>query len=142
MLTATSLPTLDRGALLERFTLMRRRTRTFFDLLDDSVYYERPVRLRNPIVFYEGHLPAFAVNTLIKKGLGRPGIDEQLERIFARGIDPDAEANAMARGNPIWPSRRTVLAYAAEAERLIVDAIENDDLDRPGHPLLDGAEAL
>ena len=35
------------------------------------------------------HLPAFAVNTLLKKGLGQPGIDAHLETIFARGIDPD-----------------------------------------------------
>jgi len=50
-------------------------------------------------------MPAFAVNTLIKKGLGRSGIDEHLERIFARGIDPTSEAYATARGNPAWLSR-------------------------------------
>ena len=59
-------------------------------------------------MFYEGHLPAFAVNTLIKKGLGRPGVDEHLETIFARGIDPDTEAAAVARGNPAWPARADV----------------------------------
>ena len=48
-------------------------------------------------MFYEGHLPAFAVNTLIKKRLGQPGIDDHLEAIFARGIDPEEEANAVAR---------------------------------------------
>jgi ergothioneine biosynthesis protein EgtB len=139
---ADLVPTLDRAALLDRFTRARRRTRAFFDLLDESVYYDRPIRLRNPVVFYEGHLPAFAVNTLVKKALGRPGVDEHLERIFARGIDPDAEAYAVACGNPAWPSRRTVLDYAAHADDLIADAIANADLDRPGHPLLDGAEAL
>ena len=71
MITATRSTALDRAALLERFTRMRLRTRAFFDLLDESVYYERPIRLRNAIVFYEGHLPAFAVNALIKKGLGQ-----------------------------------------------------------------------
>ncbi len=60
-----------------------------FDLLAPSTYYERPIALRNPVVFYEGHLPAFAVNTLIKNALGQPGIDDHLETIFARGIDPD-----------------------------------------------------
>ena len=44
--------------------------------------------LRNPIVFYQGHLPAFSFNTLVKKGLGRPGFDARLEDLFARGIDP------------------------------------------------------
>jgi gamma-glutamyl hercynylcysteine S-oxide synthase len=142
MPSAAASSSLDRAALLDRFARMRTRTRALFDLLDDSVYYERPIPLRNPVVFYEGHLPVFAVNTLIKKGLGRPGIDEQLETIFARGIDPDAEAAAVARGNPAWPSRATVRDYAAQADRLLADAIANGDLDRPGHPLLDGAQAL
>ena len=83
-----------------------------FDMLDAAAYYERPIALRNPVVFYEGHIPAFAVNTLVKKALGKPGIDEHLELIFARGIDPDSEAAAVARGNPAWPSREMVRQYA------------------------------
>ena len=43
-------------------------------------------------MFYEGHLPGFSFNTLVKKALGRPGIDEGLERLFARGIDPESGA--------------------------------------------------
>ena len=82
----------DRAAVRDRFHQTRARTRILFDLLDDSWYYKRPIALRNPVVFYEGHLPAFAVNTLIKKGLGAPGIDSHLEQVFARGIDPESEA--------------------------------------------------
>jgi ergothioneine biosynthesis protein EgtB len=113
-----------------------------FDMLDPDVYYQRPISLRNPIVFYEGHIPAFAVNALIKKALGKKGIDEHLETIFARGIDPDSEAAAIARGNPAWPTRETVRQYNEAADRLITDAIDHEDLDRPGHPLLDRAQAL
>ena len=76
----------DRAEVLARYALNRRRTRQLFDLLDDCMYHERPISLRNPVVFYEGHIPAFAVNTLIKKGLGWQGVDEHLESIFARGI--------------------------------------------------------
>ena len=113
-----------------------------FAMLDDRVYFERPISLRNPIVFYEGHIPAFAVNTLIRKALGGNGIDPELEVIFARGIDPDSEATAIARGNPAWPSRDSVAAYAREADRLIEEAIASADLDRMGHPLLDRGQAL
>lgn len=111
-------------------------------MIDDAAYYERPIALRNPVVFYEGHIPAFAINTLIKKALGRRGVDERLETIFARGIDPDSEATAIARGNPAWPSRETVQEYVTAADRLLLDAIDRDDLVRPGHPLLDQAQAL
>jgi ergothioneine biosynthesis protein EgtB len=141
-MTSTAAPALDRAQILDRFTRIRERTRALFDLLDESVYYDRPIALRNPIVFYEGHLPAFAINTLIKRGLGQPGVDEHLERIFERGIDPESEATAIARGNPAWPSRATVRAYAAEADRRIEEAIADADLDRADHPLLRRAQAL
>src|SRR5882672_3219854 len=132
----------NRREALDRFRRARRRTRALFDLLDPAAYVHRPIALRNPVVFYEGHLPAFAVNTLIKKGLGRPGIDEHLETIFARGIDPEEEAAAVARGNPAWPSRDVVLAYAGAADALIEDAIANGDLPRSDHPLLRDAQAV
>jgi formylglycine-generating enzyme required for sulfatase activity len=142
MATTASASSLDRPALLDRFRRLRARTRELFALLDEGVYYERPIALRNPIVFYEGHLPAFAVNTLIRKGLGAPGVDARLEVIFARGIDPESEKTAIARGNPAWPTREAVAAYTAEADRLLEDAIASADLERAGHPLLDRAQAL
>src|SRR5882762_9850319 len=115
----TAPATFDRPAALDRFRRARARTRALFDLLHPSAYFEKPIALRNPVVFYEGHLPAFAVNTLIKKGLERPGIDEHLETIFARGIDPEQEAAAVARGNPAWPDQDTVRAYADAADALL-----------------------
>jgi gamma-glutamyl hercynylcysteine S-oxide synthase len=133
---------LDRADVLERFAVNRRRTRALFDLLDESLYYERPISLRNPIVFYEGHIPAFAVNTLIKKALGQKGVDERLETIFARGIDPESEATSIARGNPAWPSRREVRQFVEAADRLVEQAISSADLERSGDPMLDRARAL
>ena len=132
----------DRAALLDRFRRIRARTRALFDLIDEAAYYRRPIPLRNPIVFDEGHLPAFAVNTFVKRGLGRPGVDERLEEIFARGIDPESEAASIARGNPAWPARKAVQAYAAAADEAIQDAIAAAEIERPGHPLLDRSEAL
>jgi ergothioneine biosynthesis protein EgtB len=142
MTTTTSSTDLDRTTLLARFARNRARTRTLFELLDESAYYERPIALRNPVVFYEGHLPAFAVNTLLKRGLGQPGIDEHLETIFARGIDPDSEAAAVARGNPAWPTREVVRAFADEADRRIADVLAHADLVRDDHPLLRHAQAV
>ena len=133
---------LNRTRVRNRFLEARRRTRALFAMLDESAYYERPIALRNPVVFYEGHIAAFAVNTLIKKALGKSGIDEHLEVIFARGIDPESEAAAVARGNPAWPSREVVRQYADAADQLVLEAIDTADLERAGHPLLDRAQAL
>ena len=141
-MATTSPAGFDRGTVRNRFQRARARTRILFDLLDDSWYYQRPIALRNPVVFYEGHLPAFAINTLIKKGLGAPGVDSHLEQVFARGIDPESEATAIARGNPAWPTRAEVAAYVSDADRLIESAIMTGELDRSDRPLLRGAEAL
>ena len=105
---------------------MRARTRELFELITEDAYYDRPIRLRNPIVFYEGHLPAFAVNTLVKLTLGRPGIDEEFETLFARGIDPEDEAAAKPPTD-VWPSRAEVQAYGREAERLIEESLANGE---------------
>jgi ergothioneine biosynthesis protein EgtB len=133
---------IDREALVERFVRLRARTRALFALVSDEAYYARPIPLRNPVVFYEGHLPAFAVNTLLKRGLGQPGIDEELERIFARGIDPAGEAEAVARGNPVWPTRDVVQQYAVEADRRIAQALAHADIVRDNCPLLVDGEAV
>ncbi len=140
MPSSTTDTALDRAALIDRFDRTRRRSQQLFDLIAEDAYYSRPITLRNPIVFYEGHLAAFAVNTLLKKALGRPGIDHDLEVLFARGIDPEhdvPEANLRAQ----WPARDRVRAYTAEADARLRAALLNDVLDRPGHPLLDRAEA-
>jgi formylglycine-generating enzyme required for sulfatase activity len=138
----TSSAGLDRAAIHDRFVRIRARTRALFDLIADEAYYSRPIALRNPVVFYEGHLPAFAVNTLLKRALGQPGLDAHLEEIFARGIDPDTEAASVARGNPAWPDRATVRAFAAEADRRIADALRTANLLPDDQPLLRDAEAV
>ena len=131
--------TLDREAVVRRFDRIRERSNQLFDMVDERAYYDAPIPLRHPIVFYEGHFTAFAINTLVKKGLGQPGLDEDLERLFARGIDPESTSDGRAF---TWPDRERVRAYADAAADRIREALLHDDLDRPGHPLLDGANAV
>ena len=126
--------------LADAYRRNRARSRALFDLLAEEAYYSRPIDLRHPIVFYEGHLPAFSFNTLVKRALDGPVIDPYLERLFARGIDP-SESQSSARAADAWPDRAVVQAFADEADRRVLDALMNADLDRPGHELLDRAEA-
>ena len=128
-----------RAALIARFDRARARTAALFDLVTDQAYYQRPISLRNPIVFYEGHVSAFAINALVKGALGQPGIDEELERLFARGIDPEDES-AMG-GQATWPSRDRVRAFVTKADEVLRHVLQHEDLVRPGHRLLDRAEA-
>lgn len=133
---------MDRQRFLSWYRRNRDQSRVIFNLLTEDAYYCQPIALRHPIVFYEGHLPAFSFNTLVKRGLGRASIDQYLERLFARGIDPAAPGAPARDPREEWPSRAAVRAFAAEADRAVLDVLENEDLDRPGHPLLDRGEAV
>jgi len=137
-----------RADIVDRYRRNRARSRSLFALLSDDAYYSQPIALRHPIVFYEGHLPGFSFNTLVKKALGGSSLDAGLERLFARGIDPhESAAGATAqseidRHQSQWPSRDVVRAFAAEADRRVIDALEHADLDVPGRPLLERAESV
>jgi gamma-glutamyl hercynylcysteine S-oxide synthase len=140
--TTATITAIAREELIAWYRRNRARSAALFDLLSDDAYYTRPIALRHPIVFYDGHLPAFSFNTLVKRGLGRPSIDPRLESLFARGIDPhEADATKDTDRPAGWPDRSMVRAFAAEADRQVLDALAHADISRPGHPLLHDAEA-
>ena len=105
----------------------RARSEAIFDLIDPAAYYSRPIALRNPIVFYEGHLPAFSVLAFLRRGLGRLPVDARLEALFERGIDPDTEAAAVPRSgaSTAWPTRDEVRAFARACDEAVVTAIDS-----------------
>src|SRR5215210_7604367 len=133
----------DRVAAGEWYARNRSRSRALFDLIDPSAYYTRPIALRNPVVFYEGHLPAFSIISFVNRGLGRPGIDPRLEALFARGIDPENEETAVPRSGAStqWPARDEVLTFGHAADALITDAIQHAPFD-DSRPAMRHAEAL
>src|SRR5437764_3277285 len=112
---------LDRPAAISWYQRNRQRSRALFDMLPEDVYFSRPIELRHPLVFYEGHLPGFSFNTLVKRGLGGASIDPRLETLFARGIDPH-ESQAGDGVPTSWPARASVRAFGAEADRQVIDA--------------------
>ena len=144
---------IDRERLVERYRRNRERSRLQFDLLaDEDAHYSQPIPLRHPFVFYEGHVPGFSFNTLVKKALGGGSIDPALEDLFARGIDPPTDGVATApgagarettaRNRALWPDREVVRRFAQAADERVIDALLHGDIERPGDPLLDRAEAV
>ncbi|HEV7921641.1 MAG TPA: SUMF1/EgtB/PvdO family nonheme iron enzyme [Thermoanaerobaculia bacterium] len=129
-----------RDDLIAWFREGRARTREVFTIPRADMYYERPIALRNPIVFYEGHLPAFSINTLMKLGLERNGINEDYETLFARGIDPEDEAGVKDPAS-LWPTRDAVQAYGAEADAILERALCDGPIEDDAVPQLRGAEA-
>jgi len=120
---------LTRDQLVSWFREGRARSVDVFSIPGPEYYYERPIALRNPIVFYEGHLPAFTVNTLLKFALKRPGINADYERLFERGIDPESEATVTNVAD-LWPKRADVQAYGARANQAIEEALQGAELER------------
>jgi iron(II)-dependent oxidoreductase len=116
---------LDTAAAAAWYRRNRARSDAIFDLIDPAAYYSRPIALRNPIVFYEGHLPAFSVIAFLRRGLGLPPIDARLEQLFERGIDPETEASAVPRSgaSTAWPSRDEVRAFARACDEAVIRAM-------------------
>jgi iron(II)-dependent oxidoreductase len=145
---SSTVPTIpvDRERLVDWYQRNRERSRRLFDLLDPDAYYTRPIALRNPIVFYEGHLPAFSVIALLNRGLGLPGVDAKMERLFERGIDPDSVDQAVPRSGAatIWPARDEVLAFGRRADEAIVEALGRAEFDLAGgeHRAMRRGEAI
>jgi len=102
----------------------------------DEAFHDRPIPLRHPVAFYEGHIPAFGFLTLNERGLGEAPIDANLERLFERGIDPASLDEAKRHDREDWPDRRIVGAFAAACDERIVRALESAKIDDPHVPRL------
>jgi ergothioneine biosynthesis protein EgtB len=100
----------DPAALVARLREAWRRSDALFELIDPGALLERPIPLRQPFVFYLGHLPAFAWNQVCRGALGRDSFASRLDDLFERGIDPpdDQDYRPAEAG---WPEPRTVLEY-------------------------------
>src|SRR6266581_4486606 len=137
---------IDRADLVARYRRNRERSRALFDLLtEEDDCSSQPIALRHPFIFYEGHVPAFSFTTLVKNALGAAGIDPELEALFARGIDPPGEGTPAPdpeQNRLRWPSRTVVEQFARAADARVIEALTHGEIERPGHPLLDRAEAV
>jgi formylglycine-generating enzyme required for sulfatase activity len=116
-------PNLQLADFTEWYARNRTRSTSLFDMIDPQAYYTRPIPLRHPIAFYEGHLPAFSFITIARDTFGMPSVDEKLERLFQRGIDPADETAAASHSINAWPSRDTVRAFAAECDARVNEAL-------------------
>ena len=125
------------GALAAWYDRNRERSEEFFDSIAPEAYETRPIPLRHPFCFYEGHLPAFSAITLLQRGFGDPPIDAELETLFQRGIDPEDESGVTEKART-WPSRIEIRSYAASADRAIREAISTRDVEDPSSPVLRG----
>jgi ergothioneine biosynthesis protein EgtB len=87
------------------------RSDAIFGLLAPDALLAQPIPLRQPFIFYLGHLPAFAWNHLGCGVLGQAPFHVERDGLFARGIDPvDTDAYRAAPAED-WPTREETVAY-------------------------------
>jgi formylglycine-generating enzyme required for sulfatase activity len=142
VLISAKTPAIDRGALRRRYLDNRNRSAELFGLIEAAAYGERPIELRYPIVFYEGHLPGFSFNKLVREALRGASLDPFLEKLFERGIDPADLADAARHERDGWPDRDRVRAFGAACDARVLDALANAALtDADASPMLERGQA-
>src|SRR5215472_10703590 len=124
----------DVGATLSALERAWERSDRLFDLLAEGAMLAQPIPLRQPFVFYLGHLPAFAWNTLGRRVLGQPAWNSSFEQLFERGVDPvGVDAYVPAHS---WPARQEVEAYRDRVRTDLRSALEDVRFHRPGEDVL------
>ncbi len=121
-------------SLRDRLEAAWARSDEIFELLAPEALLHRPIALRQPFLFYVGHLPAFAWNQVWRGVLGREPFHAEFDGLFQRGIDPvGVDAYQPSSAEP-WPPLAAVLGYrdrVREALRGVFDdvaALEGSDV--------------
>jgi len=105
--TTTTTPTRTVTALERAW---ERSDRLFSLLRGPGTLLARPIALRQPFLFYVGHLPAFAWNHVWRGALGRATFRPEFDQLFERGIDPPDDDDTADDG-AAWPEVGAVVDY-------------------------------
>jgi iron(II)-dependent oxidoreductase len=132
---------LDRDRLIQQYRENRRRSAEIFSFVNDEAFYTRPIPLRHPFAFYEGHLPAFSFLILNERALGEAQLDPVLEKLFERGIDPSSVGDARRHERSDWPTRAEIAAFGRACDERIEHAYAHARLDDPSNPRLVRAQS-
>ncbi len=141
MIASTTAP-LERGGLLDRYRRNRERSARLFGLISDEAYAARPIALRHPFVFYQGHIPAFSFITLNERALGEAPLDSEMERLFERGIDPGSLDDARRHSRESWPRREVVERFGEACDERVIAALRTAKLVDPDVPRLVRGESV
>ncbi|KAI5795654.1 C-type lectin protein [Geopyxis carbonaria] len=96
----------------------------------------KPIDLRNPCIFYLGHIPTFLDNLLTRginesEGKATATLTEPASylEIFQRGIDPDVDSPDICHSHSAipatWPELQDVLDYEAKVRKRLTDLYKN-----------------
>jgi ergothioneine biosynthesis protein EgtB len=105
-----------------------RRSDALFGMIAPEAMTTRPIPLRQPFIFYMGHLPAFAWNHVGRRILGRPAFRPDLDELFERGIDPVDTQDGVGGDEAGWPPVAEVVAYRDRVREALRPLLEDERL--------------
>ncbi|KAJ5279181.1 hypothetical protein N7478_004553 [Penicillium angulare] len=89
----------------------------------------KPIKLRNSLIFYLGHIPTFFDIHLTRALRGKPTHPKYYQQIFERGIDPDVEdpdqCHAHSEVPDEWPPLDEILDYQERVRNRARSIIRN-----------------
>jgi 5-histidylcysteine sulfoxide synthase/putative 4-mercaptohistidine N1-methyltranferase len=99
-------------------------------LRTDAAYYEKPIALRHPLIFYLGHTATFFINKLVLARLIDTRINPRFESLFAVGVDEMSWDDLGVELNA-WPKVAEVKAYRRHVRELVLSLIDTLPLTGP-----------
>lgn len=102
----------------------------FSNLASDDAFYQRPEKLRHPLIFYFGHTATFYINKLVLAKQINDRINPHFESLFAIGVD-EMSWDDLNEENYNWPTVDDVRAYRQQVRRLVSDLISTVDIALP-----------
>ncbi|KIW86193.1 hypothetical protein Z517_01588 [Fonsecaea pedrosoi CBS 271.37] len=89
----------------------------------------KPIKLRNDLIFYLGHIPTFADIHYMKATKAKPTDPAYYMSIFERGIDPDVDNPEVCHDHSeipdSWPPLEEILNYSQRVRDRIVESIHS-----------------
>lgn len=124
-------PLILRQQLHEYFVTTFDRYESLFETLaSDLAYYEKPISLRHPLIFYFGHTATFFVNKLLLARMIDTRINPRFESIFAVGVD-EMSWDDLNDAHYQWPTPAEVKSYRDQVRALVINLIETAPLQLP-----------
>lgn len=124
-------PEAVRARIGDHFRQTFDRYEQLFEVLTcDAAYYDKPIALRHPLIFYYGHTATFFINKLLLVGLVRERLNPRFESMFAIGVD-EMSWDDLNDANYDWPTVAEVRAYRQRLRATVDEIIRTAPLSLP-----------